>query len=123
MHIPLLFFGGFLVLVGLVLGIREIRNPIRLTGVVRRTRRRLVGATLLCLLGGLISQGPLPQAPVPREVLKHNATYWAGVLFLTFGLAGLALWDTFDGVRALNKHLEVAENSELKHIQTRLEQS
>ena len=123
MHIPLIFFGGFLVLVGLVLGIREIRNPIRLTGVVRRTRRRLVGATLLCLLGGLISQGPLPQAPVPREVLKHNATYWAGVLFLTFGLAGLAIWDTVDGVRALNKQLEVAENSELKHIQTRLEQS
>jgi hypothetical protein len=121
-HIPLIFFGGFLVLVGLALGIREIRSPIRLTGVVRRTRRRLVGATLLCLLGGLISQGPLPNAPVPREVLMHNAAYWTGVLFLTFGLVGLAFWDTVDGVRALNKHLEVAENSELKHIQSQLNQ-
>ena len=108
---------------GLGLGIREIRNPIRLTGVVTRTRRRLLGSTLLCVLGGLISQGPLPSAPVPREVLMHNAIYWAGVLCLTFGLVGLALWDTIDGVKALNRHLDLAETSEMKNIQNRLQQS
>lgn len=122
MHITLVLFGGFLVLVGLALGIREIRNPIRLTGVVKRTRRRLVGATLLCVLGGLISQGPLPAPPVPREVLMNNATYWVGVLMLTFGLVALALWDTVDGVRALNQHLELAESSEMKNLKARLKQ-
>lgn len=109
-------------MVGLLLGMREVRNPIRLTGVVKRTRRRLLGATLLCVLGGLIAQGPMPHPPVPREVLMHNAYYWAGVLFFTCGLIGLALWDTVDGVRALNSHLEIVEQSEMKHIQTRLNQ-
>lgn len=108
---------------GLALGIREIRNPIRLTGVVRRTRRRLVGATLLCVLGALISHGPLPQAPVAKEVLMQSATYWAGVLGLTLGLVVLAFWDTVDGVRALNNHLDLAENASLKQIRDQLKQS
>ncbi|MFN8613841.1 MAG: hypothetical protein U0931_40280 [Vulcanimicrobiota bacterium] len=119
-HITLLCFGGFLIAVGLALGIREIRNPIRLTGVVRRTRRRLVGATLLCVLGAMISHGPLPTAPVPREVLMQSASYWAGVLGLTLGLVVLAFWDTVDGVRALNNHLDLAENAELKQIRDQL---
>ncbi|MBS2039522.1 hypothetical protein JST97_31335 [bacterium] len=122
-HITLLCFGGFLIAVGLALGIREIRNPIRLTGVVRRTRRRLVGATLLCVLGALISHGPLPQAPVAKEVLMQSATYWAGVLGLTLGLVVLAFWDTVDGVRALNNHLDLAENASLKQIRDQLKQS
>lgn len=104
-------------MVGLVLGIREIRNPIRLTGVVRRTRRRLMGSTLLCVLGGMIMQGPLPKGPVAQEVLMHDALYWSAVLFLTFGLIGLACWDTVDGVRALNHHLDLAEKAELPNLQ------
>ena len=119
-HITLLCFGGFLIAVGLALGIREIRNPIRLSGLVRRTRRRLLGATLLCVLGAMISYGPLPQAPVPKEVLMQSATYWAGVLGLTFGLVALAFWDTIEGVRALNQHLEVAENAELQQIRSQV---
>ena len=119
-HITLLCFGGFLIAVGLALGIREIRNPIRLSGLVRRTRRRLLGATLLCVLGAMISYGPLPQAPVPKEVLMQSATYWAGVLGLTLGLVALAFWDTIEGVRALNQHLEVAENAELQQIRNQV---
>jgi hypothetical protein len=119
-HITLLCFGGFLIAVGLALGIREIRNPIRLTGVVHRTRRRLLGATLLCVLGAMISHGPLPQAPVPKEVLMQSASYWASVLGLTLGLVILAFWDTVDGVRALNNHLDLAENAELKQIRNQL---
>ena len=120
-HITLLFFGGFLFVVGLALGVREIRNPIRLSGLVRRTRRRLLGATLLCVLGAMISQGPLPQAPVSHEVLMQSASYWAGVMGLTLGLVGLAFWDTIEGVRALNNHLELAESAELKQIRSQLE--
>ena len=120
-HITLLCFGGFLIAVGLALGIREIRNPIRLTGLARRTRRRLVGATLLCVLGAMISHGPLPQAPVAKEVLMQSATYWAGVLGLTLGLVALAVWDTIDGVRALNNHLELAENAEIRQIREQLQ--
>ena len=119
-HITLLCFGGFLIAVGLALGIREIRNPIRLSGLVRRTRRRLLGATLLCVLGAMISYGPLPQAPVPKEVLMQSATYWAGVLGLTLELVALAFWDTIEGVRALNQHLEVAENAELQQIRNQV---
>lgn len=119
-HITLLLFGGFLIAVGLGLGVREIRNPIRLSGLARRTRRRLLGATLLCVLGGMISHGPLPQAPVAKEILMQSATYWAGVLALTFGLVALAFWDTVDGVRALNNHLEVAENAELQQIRSQV---
>lgn len=122
-HITLLCFGGFLIAVGLALGIREIRNPIRLSGLVRRTRRRLLGATLLCVLGAMISHGPLPQAPVAKEVLMQSATYWAGVLGLTLGLVVLAFWDTVDGVRALNNHLEVAESAELKQIRQQIQRN
>lgn len=103
-----------------MLGIREIRTPIRLTGVASRMRRRLLGATLLCVLGGLIGQGPLPQAPIPKEMLMQSALYWAGVLGLTCVLVGLAVWDTLDGVRALNHHLESVESVELKKIQQAL---
>jgi len=120
-QITLLCFGGFLVVVGLALGVREIRNPIRLSGLVRRTRRRLVGATLLCVLGAMISHGPLPHAPVAKEVLMQSATYWAGVLGLTLGLVALAFWDTIDGVRALNNHLELAENAEIRQIREKLQ--
>ena len=122
-HITLLCFGGFLIAVGLTLGIREIRNPIRLSGLVRRTRRRLLGATLLCVLGAMISHGPLPQQPVAKEVLMQSATYWAGVLGLTLGLVALAFWDTVDGVRALNRHLEVAENVELQQIRNQIQRN
>jgi len=122
-HITLLCFGGFLIAVGLALGIREIRNPIRLSGLRRRTWRRLLGATLLCVLGAMISHGPLPQAPVAKEVLMHSATYWAGVLGLTLGLVALAFWDTVDGVRALNNQLEVAENAELQQIRNQIQRT
>ncbi len=116
----LTIFSGLLILVGLGLGIREIRNPIRLNGVVRRTRRRLLGATLLCVLGGMIARGPLPQPPVTPEVLKFAALYWLTVMGLTGALAALALWDTWDGVRALNHHLDLAESRELERIQGHL---
>jgi hypothetical protein len=119
-HIVLGCFSAFLIITGLMLGIREIRTPIRLTGVVSRMRRRLLGATLLCVLGGLIGQGPLPQAPIPKEMLMQSALYWAGVLGLTCVLVGLAVWDTLDGVRALNHHLESVESVELKKIQQAL---
>lgn len=119
-HIVLGCFSAFLIITGLLLGIREIRTPIRLTGVASRMRRRLLGATLLCVLGGLIGQGPLPQAPIPKEMLMQSALYWAGVLGLTCVLVGLAVWDTLDGVRALNHHLESVESVELKKIQQAL---
>lgn len=106
-------FSVFLILVGLALGIREIRNPVRLTGVVTRARRRLFGASLLCVLGGLIGRGPLPQAPVSQEVLMNSALYWSGVGLLTLVLVALAVWDTIDGVRALNRHLDLTEGREL----------
>lgn len=84
-------------------------------------RRRLFGATLLCVLGGLIGRGPLPQAPVPQEVLYQSALYWAGVMALTLLLVGLAMWDTLEGVRALNQHLDKAELAELQSIQRQLQ--
>lgn len=111
-HPVLAVFSLFLVVVGLGLGIREIRNPIRLTGAVVRGRRRLFGATLLCVLGGMIGNGPLPQGPVPKEVLMQSAGYWVGVGFLTLVLVGLAIWDTLDGVQALNRHLDLSEARE-----------
>lgn len=116
-------FGTILVLVGLGLGIHEIRNPVRLNGLEARRRRRVVGSTLLCILGGMIGNGHIPQAPVSREVLMHSATYWAGVMVLTLGLVVLAVWDTVAGVRALNRHLEQSEQAEMASIQKHLKKS
>ena len=122
-HVVLILFSALLIATGLALGVREIRNPIRLQGVQRRMKRRLFGATLLCVLGGMIGNGPLPQGPVPREILMQSATYWAGVLALTFGLVALAIWDTVDGVRALGNHLETVEGEQLDLLQQRVAQA
>ena len=108
----LMAFGLGLVLVGLALGIHEIRNPIRLTGLTSRRRRRTLGATILCVLGAMIGTGKIPEAPVPKDVLMNHATYWLAVMLLTLVLVGLAIWDTLEGVRALNEHLDVAESRE-----------
>jgi hypothetical protein len=116
-------FGALLVLVGLALGIHEIRNPIRLSGLISRRRRRTLGATVLCVLGGMIGNGKIPQGVVPKEVLMNSAYYWLGVMLLTLVLVGLAIWDTLEGVRALNAHLDVAEGREIQKLQQHLAQA
>lgn len=96
--------------VGLALGIKEIRNPIHLPGMQRRTRRRMLGASLLSVLGMMIIYGPIPQPPVTKEILMQSAGYWVGILALTCALVVLAFFDTIDGVRTLNNHLSLGSN-------------